>query len=256
VNIRAVTFDFWGTLVVDGPGADERYRAPRMRACRRVLADAGIEVSEDALGAAYDRSMSALHDVWQHHRDVAVDYHVDAILAALDPAVGPAIDGPTRAALVDAYAGPLTVVPPAFDGATQDVLTALRARGYALAIVSNVLRTPGRVLRDLLAKRGLLGFFVATTFSDEAGWRKPSPEIFAMTLDRLAVPPTAAVHVGDDEMLDVIGGRRAGLGTVLVREAPPPTVHADVTIASLAELPAALERLERDHGDRRRRRPA
>jgi len=45
MTIRAVTFDFWGTLVVDGPGADERYRAPRLRAWRRVLADAGIDVS-------------------------------------------------------------------------------------------------------------------------------------------------------------------------------------------------------------------
>jgi HAD superfamily hydrolase (TIGR01549 family) len=241
-----VTLDFWGTLVVDGPGADERYRAPRLRAWRRVLADAGIDVSAAALDAAYDRSMSALQSVWQHHRDVAVDYHVEAILAALDPAIGPALDSSVRTALLEAYAAPFAVVPPALDGALHDVLKSLRARGYALGIVSNVLRTPGRMLRDLLARRGLLDFFGVTTFSDEAGWRKPAGAIFTMTLERLAVYPAAAVHVGDDELLDVVGGRQAGLGTVLVCESPRSTaVRADVTIAGLAELPAALEQLER-----------
>jgi FMN phosphatase YigB (HAD superfamily) len=247
MTLRAVTLDFWGTLVVDGPGADERYRSPRLRAWRRILSGAGLDVSAAALEAAYDRSMIALHGVWQHHRDVAVEYHVEAILAALPPAVGSALDGDVRAALVEAYAGPCAVVPPAFDDATADVLTALRSRGYVLGIVSNVLRTPGRVLRDLLATRGLLPFFAATTFSDEAGWRKPAREIFAMTLDRLAVCAAATVHVGDDQRLDVMGGKQAGLATVLVCESPVPTaVDADVTIAGLGELPAALERLERD----------
>lgn len=247
MTIRAVTLDFWGTLVVDGPGADERYRSPRLRAWRQILSDAGIDVSAAALEAAYDRSMTSLHRVWQHDRDVAVDYHVEAILAALDPAVGPALDLDVRAALVEAYAGPCAVVPPAFDGATADVLKALRARGYALAIVSNVLRTPGRVLRQVLATRGLLPFFAVTTFSDEAGWRKPAREIFAMTLDRLAVCPAASVHVGDDQTLDVMGGRRAGLGTVLVCESPASAaLRADVTIAGLEELPAAIERLQRE----------
>ena len=246
MTIRAVTLDFWGTLVVDGPGADERYRTPRLRAWRQVLAEAGIEVSAAALGAAYDRSMGSLHDIWRDHRDVVVDYHVEAILAALDPAFGPALGREVRTALLEAYVSPLAIVPPAFDSAAEDVLKALRARGYALGIVSNVLRTPGRVLRELLARRGLLSFFGATTFSDEAGWRKPAGEIFAMTLDRLAVCPDAAVHVGDDEMLDVVGGRKAGLRTVLVCEAPVATPgRADVTISGLVELPAALERLER-----------
>jgi putative hydrolase of the HAD superfamily len=242
---RAVTIDFWGTLVIDGPGADERYRLPRLRAWRRIFAEAGVDVPAGALEAAYDRSMSALHAVWQHDRDVAVDYHVDAILAALPSGVGAGLDHGQRAALLEAYAGPCAIVPPAFDPASGPVLTALRERGYALGIVSNVLRTPGRVLRGLLAARGLLDFFGVTTFSDEAGCRKPAREIFTQTLDRLAVEPARAVHVGDDTVLDVLGARQAGLATVLVRQARGGTAGADVTIPGLAELPAALEQLER-----------
>ena len=247
MTIRAVTFDFWGTLVVDGPGADERYRAPRLRAWWRILSEAGLEVSTKALEGAYDRSMTTLHAVWRGHRDVTVDYHVEAILAGLDPTVGAALDHNARTALLSAYAAPCASVPPAFDRATQEVLQSLRARGYALGIVSNVLRTPGRVLRDVLATRGLLSFFTVSTFSDEAGWRKPAREIFAMTLDRLGVDPAAAVHVGDDEVLDVFGGREAGLGTVLVGGVSGTTAsRADVTIGGLEELPEALDRLERD----------
>ena len=248
MTIQAVTLDFWGTLVVDGPGADERYRAPRLHGWQRVLAGAGCDVSAAALGAAYDASLRILHGVWRNDRDVAVAYHVEAILASLDPAIAPALDVKVRDALVEAYAAPLSLVPPAFDGAADTILNSLRARGYLLGIISNVLRTPGRVLRDLLAARGLLSLFTAITFSDEAEWRKPAKQIFALTLERLAVSPAAAVHVGDDEILDVAGARQAGLGSVLVCDSPTATAtEADVTIGSLAELPAAIERLERQH---------
>src|SRR5262249_10686552 len=130
LTIQAVTIDFWGTLVIDGPGADERYRVPRMRAWRQLLADAGIDVSPAALAAAYDRSMSTLHDVWREHRDVDVSAHVDAILTALDPTIASRLDSQVLTKLRDAYATPLSVVPPAFDSAAEDVLRSLRARGY------------------------------------------------------------------------------------------------------------------------------
>jgi len=189
--------------------------------------------------------MSTLHGVWQHHRDVAVDYHVEAILAALDPAIGPALDSRVRTALLEAYVGPFAIVPPALDGAIHDVLKSLRARGYALGSFPCFADARTHASRPSRSTRSAR-LFRATTFSDEAGWRKPAGAIFTMTLERLAVYPAAAVHVGDDELLDVVGGRQAGLGTVLVCESPGPTaVRADVTIASLAELPDALEQLER-----------
>ncbi len=42
--IRAVTFDCWGTLFLDGPAADEGYRRQRLAGMEAVLGARGIAV--------------------------------------------------------------------------------------------------------------------------------------------------------------------------------------------------------------------
>ena len=122
---------------------------------------------------------------------------------------------------------------------------ALATRGLALALVSNIMRTPGDVLGTILDRSGLRAPFKVLTFSDECGIRKPAPEIFHLTLRQLGVAPEEAVHVGDDPVLDVEGARDAGMRVVQVspdgRATAP--VKPDAVIRSLAELPGELESL-------------
>jgi putative hydrolase of the HAD superfamily len=109
------------------------------------------------------------------------------------------------------------------------------------------MRTPGAVLRQVLHRFGLLDCFAHTTFSDEIGVRKPDPEIFALTLRAIQIEPTAAVHVGDDPILDVSGARQAGLRTIQVTTASLKALGAqrpDAVIPSLATLPDAIARLD------------
>ena len=151
------------------------------------------------------------------------------------------------AALVDAYALPALLVPPAVDPAAREALEALTARGYVLAVVSNTMRTPGATLRKLLERYGLLALFTHTTFSDEVGVRKPAPEIFALSLRAVGGAAASAVHVGDDAVLDVEGARAAGMRVIQVRTTPgrsPAGQTADAVIPGLAALPAAIERLD------------
>ena len=73
--------------------------------------------------------------------------------------------------------------------------------------------------------------------------RKPDPEIFALTLRALQVDAAAAVHVGDDAVLDVLGARRAGLRVIQVTSASLKALGAqrpDAVIPSLATLPDAI----------------
>jgi putative hydrolase of the HAD superfamily len=109
------------------------------------------------------------------------------------------------------------------------------------------MRTPGTVLRQLLDRHGLLAGFAHVTFSDEVGVRKPDPEIFALTLRALGVEPAAAVHVGDDAVLDVLGARNAGLRAIQVTShaaSVPEGQRPDATIANLTGLPDAVARLD------------
>jgi len=108
------------------------------------------------------------------------------------------------------------------------------------------MRTPGATLRQLLGQFRLLGYFEQTTFSDEVGIRTPAPEIFALTLRAIGGDAATAVHVGDDPVLDVQGAQAAGMRVIQVisSAARSNSVGPDLVIHRLAELPAAIERLE------------
>lgn len=212
-----------------------------------ILLAAGTRASAAALDRAYEDSGAYLSRVWSRHRDVPVGDHVRAILAALDPALPRRVTAEIMTLLVDAYSRPALQVPPAVDHGALGALATLSERGYTLAVVSNTMRTPGATLRKLLERYGLLGCFKHTTFSDEVGVRKPDPEIFALTLRAVGGEAAAAVHVGDDEILDVQGAHAAGMRAIQVTSRALPTLGAqrpDAAIPRLAALPEAIARLE------------
>jgi putative hydrolase of the HAD superfamily len=242
--IRAVTFDCWGTLLLDGPGSDERYKPRRLVGIEKVLKTLGVDVSRQRLSEAYDISGQRLARTWKTNRDVPVKAHVTALLEAVDPALPRRISRPWLGALIDAYAHPALTAPPAIDQGAFAALEALAGDGVVLSVISNTMRTPGIVLGQILERAGLTAFKVMT-FSDDCGIRKPDPEIFHLTLRQMGVAPEHAVHVGDDPILDVEGAREAGMAVIQVTpdgRATAPT-KPDAVVRGLHELPAALQML-------------
>ena len=212
-----------------------------------ILAGLGVKVTAASLDRAYEDSAAFLGRLWAQHKDVPVTEHVRAILTAVDRQLPVHLPDEAMTAFVDAYTRPALLVPPAVDEGARPALAQLRARGVALALVSNTMRTPGVALRKVLERYGVLEYFAHTTFSDEVGIRKPDPAIFALTLRALQVDAAAAVHVGDDPILDVLGARRAGLRVVQVTSASLKALGAqrpDAVVPSLATLPDAIARLE------------
>lgn len=63
---------------------------------------------------------------------------------------------------------------------------------------------------------GLGDYFIAHVGAREAGVAKPHPGIYQAALAAAGVAPQAALHIGDDPLLDVVGARRAGLAAVWV----------------------------------------
>ena len=241
-----MTVDFWGTLLHDGPSSDNRYKRRRLADFATILAGAGIRADARSLDRAYEKSGAWLSQVWSRNRDVPVTDHVRAILTALDGRLPETVPPDVLEGLVDAYTRPALLVPPEIDPGARPALEALAARDVALALVSNTMRTPGTVIRKLLERHGLLRLFRRTTFSDEVGVRKPDPEIFALTLRALGCEAAGAVHVGDDEVLDVRGARAAGMRAIQVTStaADRGPESPDAVIRSLAELPAAVAALD------------
>lgn len=242
--VKTITVDLWGTLLFDGPSSDDRYKKRRLADIESVLAAAGVSVSTAALDRAYDESATYLGRIWATHRDVPVDDHIRAMLASIDPGLPTRVPPTLMTALIDAYSRPILLVPPAVDNTALTALESLNVGGYTLALISNVMRTPGVSLRRLLDQFRLLRYFRHTTFSDEARIRKPAREIFHLTLRAVAGEPETSVHVGDDPILDVQGAHAAGMRAIQVTSSRARRPRPDLTISRLAELPKAIEQLE------------
>jgi putative hydrolase of the HAD superfamily len=120
-----------------------------------------------------------------------------------------------------------------------DLVRSLR-RSYRIAVVSN---GGSRNQRRKLESAGLESSFDAVLISDEVGAAKPDPEIFELALRELTVEPSHAMHVGDDEVNDVMGARRAGILTCWVSRGltfPGTLAAPDFTIESVADLDRLL----------------
>jgi putative hydrolase of the HAD superfamily len=242
--IRLVTFDFWHTLLFDTADGMTQAHATRLRGVGEMLAGAGHPVAPEALAAADRRALADFETVWSAQRDMTSSEQIDRFLAAIDPALPGVLSVAVRAAVAEAYAAPALAHPPQTSPGAVETVEALHARGLALALISNTGRTPGRVLRQLLARAGILDCFAALSFSDEVGVRKPAPAIFRATLARTGHSPGEAVHVGDDAAADVAGARGAGMRAVhYVARGGSPAPEADGAARHLAELPDVIARL-------------
>jgi putative hydrolase of the HAD superfamily len=116
----------------------------------------------------------------------------------------------------------------AYDDA-EPALSALRARGLKLIVVSNWDCSLGSVLE----RTGLSGQLDGAISSAEAGSRKPDPAIFTPALELAGCDAGEALHVGDTAEEDVEGARAAGIRVLLIdREQPA----GDDRIASLTEI--------------------
>lgn len=93
-----------------------------------------------------------------------------------------------------------------------DAVTAVRARGVPVVVVSN---SEGQ-LELLFDKLGIGGAFDLVIDSHVVGVEKPDPRIFELALRRFDVPAARALHLGDTWATDVVGARAAGLQVALI----------------------------------------
>lgn len=93
-----------------------------------------------------------------------------------------------------------------------DSLRALRRRGVRLGVLSNAPTDLPKLL-DALGISPHLDFCVV---SAAEGVKKPDRRVFATTVARAGVAADAVLHVGDMYLEDILGGRAAGLNTLLI----------------------------------------
>jgi putative hydrolase of the HAD superfamily len=107
-----------------------------------------------------------------------------------------------------------------------DRYRALKADGVRFALCTNNVREWEPRWRAMLPVDELFEVVVDSAF---VGTRKPEPEIYAITLERLGLPGEACAFV-DDVELNVEGARAAGMHGIVFRD----------TTQAIAELDAVL----------------
>lgn len=207
---------------------DAVYREALLRAFR----DLGADVSAEAFEAEYERCRQAQSGSFRLRLTAAF--------------LG---DGPDREKLsenVQRRAARYWSYPSdALEPDVRPCLEQLHGR-YRLGIIAN---QPSGV-REALRRDGIERFFDVWGISDDLALEKPDPRLYEHALRDANAEPGRCVMVGDRLDYDVRPAKRAGMRAVWVLrgEAPPrPTqaqlAEADAHVATLVELPGALERL-------------
>lgn len=233
--LKAVTFDFWGTLV------DARFSASdlRVEALAEYLPDTAADVIETAYG-----------ETWQpFHREgllqglgLTTQTFLSILLDRLDTTLSPddfaAVLKRFRDASVDAP-------PPILEG-VPEVLAMLKGRGIRVGLISDTGVTPGVTLHKRLDMAGLTRYFDHLTFSDALGVTKTQKQPFRFTARALGVAPGEALHIGDLPETDIRGGNAAGFATALLLEVSnriDGIPEADLVVEKMADFGAQLEPL-------------
>ncbi len=246
--IKAITFDFWDTLVFDE--SDEPKRAaqgllPKPQARLQLLAkEIGRHhphTPPDRVAAAFDRANARVQEQWRDENHTApVSERLQLAYDELQLAHTPGFD-----ALVHAIEMMEVDIPPDFVPGVRATLADL-AREFKLGIISDTIHTPGRGLRALLEREGLLEYFSHRVFSDEVGASKPARRVFELASTGLAVPLENMAHIGDRESNDVAGAQSAGMQAILFTGAvdrDSAKTSADVVCVSMEKLPDVVRHL-------------
>jgi len=254
--IQGVIFDFGSTLSIARAGWPTIISAGAA-ALAAFLQEAGL-----LLPADFSHLWVAMlnFSVEQARRD-GWERPADQVLSALLASQGyPALDPALIQQATDRFFAVEDTLRGPAPGAAE-LLATLHAAGYRLAVLSNTIG--GRWVQQWVDSYGFRDSLHAVVTSDQIGFRKPRPEAFTITLERMGLAdPARVVMVGDTPEDDIAGAHRLRMRTVQIElaedmsfsEAPRLAAEGIDRVepdARITTLPALLPILERWQADER-----
>ena len=187
--LRAVLFDFWGTVVENGV-----FPSPTSQT-QRILR---LYMPYKEFVTRFERAFMTQKypDLYKAFEAVCKEFNVNPPAFILDRLVGLWNKN-------DLLCKPFPDVDESLSKLKQD---------YKLALISN--NTPN--VHNVLDKFDLRKFFNFMLFSCESGVLKSDPEFFHIVLRKLKVKPEEAVMIGDSVDSDMKSAEAAGVRGILV----------------------------------------
>ncbi|MFX1311552.1 MAG: HAD family hydrolase [Promethearchaeota archaeon] len=118
---------------------------------------------------------------------------------------------------------------------TRETLEKLVEYNLKIALISN--HPNHKTIENLLKKHDFLKFFNFIITSAKFGRRKPDPNIFLHTIDKIGLKscPNSVIMCGD-EYADIIGAQRANLQTILFERKYKFTIEKEINIPDLKRI--------------------
>jgi putative hydrolase of the HAD superfamily len=229
--MRAIVFDFFGTLT--DPGVE----AERRDAFAATAAALGVPAAPfwAAMSGSFTERSTGAHG---GTRETLLEM---ARRCGFEPS-----DRQLDAAVVVQHAGSQRVRRPR--PGVPDVLDDLRAAGFRLAVLSDC----SSELCEGWTGTAFAARVDAAVFSWQEGHRKPDPRLYSTAAARLGVPASQCWFVGDGGSREHQGAQAAGMRPVLVTNAGYPGANAfrddpdtfvpEHIVDDVAEVPALVER--------------
>lgn len=205
-----ITIDFWDTLVDPKEGGETRSRIRHQALCE--IAWRHIEdLPEHDIEAAVQHASDSFNRIWLNdHRTPLTEELVNTILEH----IGIPATEQESTYLVRQFEQSLWEGPPALATDAATVIDKLSEK-HNLALVSDTMFSPGRVLREFLSRQQLLDYFDDFVFSDETGYSKPNPKAFESVLAKTGSNAKESYHIGDRLDTDVKGAKGVGMNAIL-----------------------------------------
>jgi putative hydrolase of the HAD superfamily len=244
--IDTITFDLWNTLISNQPLDNLRYRQKRVEGIHRILGQNRLNVKFDHLALAYDKGFEKCNETWRKNLDLSTEEQLKIMFDFLEDEKLRNLPLNLMPKLVETFVSPILDEPPSLIEGAKETLQQTKKENYKIGLICNTGRTPGKTIRILLERFGMIHYFDVTTFSNELRIRKPDPRIFLYTLDQLKSHPKTSLHIGDIVELDVLGAKNAGM--ISVHFNPNQTHYAEIrpnfSIKELTELKSILEKIK------------
>ncbi len=203
--MKAITFDFWGTLMTAGEGYAEQVVPKRYEILLAASDEASVPAGEAEVRDAWNQATGKFNDAWRSGIFMPLEDRVAYAFKLLGLRYDPDLVARVARDLSEAGRDANVITLPGAQEAIPEL-----ARHYKLGIVSDTSVSGGEVLRGYLDHAGLLPYFSSFSFSNETGVVKPDRRAFAVALEDLETSPEQAMHVGDIPRTDIGGAFNAG----------------------------------------------
>jgi putative hydrolase of the HAD superfamily len=207
--IKAITFDFWQTLYADSSELNKRRQVVRAECCHQFLVEREYHCTLAEVDAGFQSAYRFIVERWHQHRGVTEEEWILRFFKTLQFNLAQ----PDFNLFIQFVGEVLLDTPPVLISFVRETLAELSTK-YQLGVISDTGLTPGRVLRQLMERNGILQYFAAQTFSDKTLYTKPEVIQFHSTLEQLNVHPAEAVHIGDLVRTDIVGAKNAGMKAI------------------------------------------